>query len=80
MLSAGFHVARGRNAGDKEETTIAFTSLEKASDRKRDILGADWLKKWERSAAKFPASLPADKHPAFEHLILANAQFCNGSR
>ncbi len=80
MLSAGFHVAQGRNAGDKEETTIAFTSLEKASDRKRVILGADWLKKWERSAAKFPASLPADKQPAFEHLILANAQFCNGSR
>jgi queuine tRNA-ribosyltransferase len=75
MLGAGLGVARGRNAGDKEETTIAFTDLEKARQRHRDILGPEWLKKWHRSAAKFPAGLPEDARPAFEARLLALPQF-----
>jgi len=75
MLGAGFGVARGRNAGDKEETTIAFTSLEQALARQRDILGAAWLGKWGRSAAKFPTSLPVDEQPAFEARLRALPQF-----
>jgi len=75
MLGAGLGVARGRNAGDKEETTIAFTDLEKARDRERDILGPEWLKKWHRSAAKFPTDLPGEARPAFESRILALPQF-----
>jgi queuine tRNA-ribosyltransferase len=75
MLSAGFGVAKGRNAGDKEETTIAFTDLGQAHKRNRDILGSEWLKKWERSAAKFPSSLPAEGREAFENQIRACRQF-----
>ena len=75
MLGSGLGVARGRNAGDKEETTIAFTDLEKARQRHRDILGPEWLKKWHRSAAKFPAGLPEDARPAFEARLLALPQF-----
>lgn len=75
MLGAGFGVARGRNAGDKLETTIAFTNLDSARRRGRDILGADWLKKWHRSTAKFPADLPESARPAFESRLLALPQF-----
>jgi queuine tRNA-ribosyltransferase len=75
MLGAGWGVARGRNAGDKEETTIAFTRLEMALQRKRDVLGAEWLKKWNRSAAKFPAGLDAEQRERFEVSIRALPQF-----
>lgn len=75
MLAAGFHVARGRNAGEKVETTIACTSLASAHRRGRDILGADWLAKWERSAAKFPTDFPVEERPAFESLIRSRPQF-----
>jgi hypothetical protein len=75
MLGAGFGVARGRNAGDKEETTIAFTDLENARRRQRDILGSEWLQKWNRSAAKFPKDLPENFRPAFEQNLRALPQF-----
>lgn len=79
MLGAGFGVARGRNAGDKEETTIAFTDLEKARRRNRDILGAEWLAKWERSAAKFPAGLPLEERENFAERIRSLPQFTRKS-
>jgi queuine tRNA-ribosyltransferase len=75
MLAAGFHVSRGRNAGDKEETTIAFTCLEKGRERQREILGAEWLKKWERSSAKFPSDLNSYEREAFEQTIRSRPQF-----
>ena len=75
MLAAGFHVARGRNAGEKAETTIACSILESATARERDILGDHWLAKWERSAAKFPLDLQNDERAAFEHHIRARPQF-----
>lgn len=75
MLGAGWGVARGRNAGDKEETTIAFTHLHKARERDRDVLGAGWVKKWNRSAAKFPPQLDPDDQIIFESKILSLPQF-----
>lgn len=78
LLVAGFHVARGRRAGEKVETTIALTP---AAARGQDaagheMLGADWLEKWRRSAAKFPAGMddPAQQ-AAFERAILEHEQF-----
>jgi len=75
MLAAGFYVARGRNAGDKEETTIAFTCLDKGRERQREMLGAEWLKKWERSSAKFPACIGASEQSVFEQTIRSHPQF-----
>lgn len=76
MLSAGFYVARGRNAGEKEETTIALTP--KAASRSPgayDTLSAQWLAKWHRSGAKYPAELPPQHRAGFERAILAHPQF-----
>lgn len=77
LLAAGFFVARGRNAGEKIETTIALTpaSLRAASARKRELLSRDWLAKWERSAAKFPSDVPGDQRSAFEKVIRGHEQF-----
>ncbi|MDQ6764518.1 MAG: tRNA guanosine(34) transglycosylase Tgt [Verrucomicrobiota bacterium] len=77
LLAAGFFVAKGRNAGDKEETTIALTPKAWASDTRsqHELLSTQWLEKWQRSGAKFPAELPPDARASFEQIIRAHAQF-----
>jgi queuine tRNA-ribosyltransferase len=79
LLAAGFFVARGRNAGDKTETTIALTraALDSAPAEKRDLLSRDWLARWERSAAKFPADIAPNERSAFEKIIRGHEQFRN---
>jgi queuine tRNA-ribosyltransferase len=79
LLGAGFFVARGRNAGDKTETTIALTpaALDLARKEKRDLLSRDWLAKWERSAAKFPSDIAPNERSAFEKIIRDHEQFRN---
>jgi queuine tRNA-ribosyltransferase len=79
LLAAGFFLARGRNAGDKTETTIALTpaALDSARKQKRDLLSHDWLAKWERSAAKFPTDIAPNERSAFEKNIRGHEQFRN---
>jgi len=73
MLAAGFHVARGRSTGEKTETTVARTP--EAVRPEHDLLGDEWLGRWKRSGARFPADLAAVDHPKWEGLILRHAQF-----
>ncbi|MFZ9965119.1 MAG: hypothetical protein ACO3GO_07910, partial [Terrimicrobiaceae bacterium] len=54
---------------------IAFTDLENARRRQRDVLGAEWLAKWNRSAAKFPKDLPVESRADFEKSLRALPQF-----
>jgi queuine tRNA-ribosyltransferase len=77
LLAAGFFVARGRNAGEKVETTIAMTptAAHARSAGNRELLSSDWLAKWERSTAKFPADVAPDDRPAFEKIIRDHQQF-----
>ena len=77
ILAAGFFVARGRNAGEKIETTIALTppAVHNAARTQRDLLSTDWLARWERSAAKFPADVAPNERPAFEKIIRGHEQF-----
>jgi queuine tRNA-ribosyltransferase len=79
LLAAGFHLARGRNAGEKVETTIGLTpaALRRAGARSRELLGSDWLMKWNRSAAKFPTDVAAHEQAAFEKIIRGHEQFRN---
>jgi queuine tRNA-ribosyltransferase len=80
MLAAGFFIARGVPTGPKHETTIALTpaAVQRPGAPPRDLLGPDWLEKWDRSAAKFPVELADDDRPAFEALIRGHAQFQRG--
>ncbi len=56
LLLVGFTVASGVATGPKSETTVAFSTLEYARSRlKASLLGAEWLKRWGRSQAKYPA-------------------------
>jgi queuine tRNA-ribosyltransferase len=77
MLGAGFYVARGRATDDKPESTIAFTpaALRNGAAGRHALLGADWLARWQRSQARFPADLPADQCAAFEEIIRKHGQF-----
>jgi queuine tRNA-ribosyltransferase len=79
LLAAGFLVARGRNAGEKNETTIAVTpaAFNSAGKQQRDLLRSDWLGRWERSAAKFPADIAPNERSAFEKIIHQHQQFRN---
>jgi queuine tRNA-ribosyltransferase len=79
LLAAGFFVARGRNAGEKIETTIALTPAAfcSTSKRKRSLLSRDWLAKWERSAAKFPSDVAPNERSAFEKTVRGHEQFRN---
>jgi queuine tRNA-ribosyltransferase len=79
LLAAGFFVARGRAAGDKTETTIALmpSALNSAPTKKRDLLSRDWLARWERSAAKFPADIAPNERSAFEKIVRGHEQFRN---
>lgn len=78
LLAAGFYVAKGAPTGPKGETTIACTAPALAW-RKPDLLGKDWLGRWERSDARWPLMLSETrdeetlalvaKHPQFAELI-----------
>jgi queuine tRNA-ribosyltransferase len=77
MLAAGFHVARGKGTGQKLETTVAFTPAESTSRwvGHYEVLGAEWLGKWERSRARIPEDLDPALHPEFERRIREHPQF-----
>ena len=80
LLAAGFYVAKGRPAGAKEETTIAFTPAAMFSpfSRSYELLGSEWIGRWSRSHAKFPAEVLAEQRLAFEQQILQHDQFRSG--
>lgn len=74
LLAAGFHVAKGRSAGVKHETTIALTPpLAAASGH--TLLDAAWMEKWHRSHAKYPEGLEEAEFAAFGQRITGHAQF-----
>ncbi len=74
LLAAGFHIARGQGTVDKTDTTIALTPAA-AQARQHELLGGEWLGKWGRSSAKFPADVAAEDHAAFENAIRSHPQF-----
>jgi len=75
LLAAGFYVAKGRSAGRQEETTIALTPAATFAFPPRELLGPEWLARWSRSRAKFPAGIIPDQQQAFERLIREHDQF-----
>jgi queuine tRNA-ribosyltransferase len=79
LLASGFHLARGRNAGEKIETTIALTpaALRSSFTQRRELLASDWLAKWNRSAAKFPTDVAPNERSVFEKIIRDHEQFRN---
>jgi hypothetical protein len=76
MLAAGFYVAKGRGIADRPETTVALATLAAgAPEAGHELLGPDWLAKWNRSEAKIPAWVRPNEQPAFEASIVGHPQF-----
>ncbi len=77
LLTAGWHVARGRGIGGRPETTLALTpaALREREAGCYELLGANWLARWNRSGARIPAWVPAAGQAAFEATILGHPQF-----
>ncbi|CAN5581263.1 hypothetical protein BH18VER1_BH18VER1_13660 [soil metagenome] len=82
LLAAGFYVAQGRSIGAKAETTIAVTPSAFGSDlaARHSYLSSEWINRWNRSHAKFPAEvLPFDR-AEFETTIREHDQFQSACR
>ena len=77
LLAAGFFVAEGVGTGPKATTTVAYSRREGVREEPAAprLLGADWLARWRRSDAKFPAGLSATQQAAFEQRIEGHPQF-----
>jgi hypothetical protein len=74
FLAAGFHVARGNSTGHKGETTIICTAGA-LRWRAPQLLGKEWLEKWERSGARWPLTLAGDPEPDLLELVRNHPQF-----
>lgn len=59
MLAAGFYVAKGRATGPKQETTIGLSPRAARMEHGRELLAAQWLRRWERSDAQAPLGVDA---------------------
>lgn len=76
MLAAGFYLARGRGTGPKAETTIGLSpaAAAAASEHSHELLGVEWLAKWQRSDARAPhGSLPGDT--SWQEAVSGHPQF-----
>ena len=74
LLAAGFFVAKGCAAGPKLETTIALSPLASALPHGRELLGAEWLSKWQRSDAQAPMGV-ADSDESWRQVVTGHPQF-----
>lgn len=74
LLAAGFFVAHGRATGPKTETTIICTLPDKVL-RPREFLGADWLKKWERSHMRLPLGADPAEEASWLARVRSHEQF-----
>lgn len=73
MLAAGFFVAKGRATGPKQETTIGLSPLA-AATTSHELLGADWLARWERSDAQAPLGV-SDGDQTWRAAVREHPQF-----
>lgn len=77
LLAAGFFVGQGLPSGPKPETTVAALRTQDLQRCGRPLLGPEWLKRWERSQARFPGDIEAathEKKSEFEGLIRNHPQ------
>jgi queuine tRNA-ribosyltransferase len=74
MLAAGFYVAKGRGTGPKAETTIGLSPSAAAAAHGHELLGLDWLAKWQRSETQAPLG-DFEHSDAWRGDVLAHPQF-----
>jgi queuine tRNA-ribosyltransferase len=62
MLVGGWYVAYGAATGQKRETSVAISEAGLASLGQLKLLGAEWLRRWERSDAARPFGYTGDDY------------------
>ena len=75
LLAAGFYVAAGQSTGTRMETTIARTPVALTQLPSRPLIKIDWLEKWGRSQAPFPAGTPIEDIAGLQQILLQHPQF-----
>ena len=74
LLAAGFSVCYGIGSGPKDETTLAFKSLEDVRAHPRP-LDERWLKRYERSSAKVDDNLSVEEKEDIHKKVVNHRQF-----
>jgi queuine tRNA-ribosyltransferase len=74
MLAAGFYVAKGLATGPKAETTIGLSPRAACTPHDHQLLGAEWLAKWQRSDTQAPFGSLADD-ATWHDAIIRHPQF-----
>jgi queuine tRNA-ribosyltransferase len=74
MLAAGFYIAKGRGTGPKLETTIGLSPRAAAAPHAHELLGPEWLAKWQRSDAQAPLGSDVDD-VSWQDAVLRHPQF-----
>jgi queuine tRNA-ribosyltransferase len=74
MLAAGFYVAKGRATGAKAETTIALSAGAASEPHPYELLGTEWLSKWQRSDAQAPFG-STQQDVSWHDAVLTHPQF-----
>lgn len=75
LLAAGFFVGKGVRMGTRPETTVALTTRNHSQPNFHNLLLGEWVEHWNRSGAKFPASISPTQYGEFEERIRGHAQF-----
>ncbi|MFP5458005.1 MAG: tRNA guanosine(34) transglycosylase Tgt [Bacteriovoracia bacterium] len=75
LLAAGFSVGYGPATGPKSTTTMAFTDSRLAKKLGVELLGAEWLTRWEKSDVKTARNLSSTDAVDFEAKIRRHPQF-----
>lgn len=74
LLGAGFDVARGVGTGPKLETTIAIVPGTSSSDH-FDLLGKEWLGRWDRSQSQVPETMSEEAAEDLRSRVRSHRQF-----
>jgi len=74
LLAEGFFVGYGVGIGPKAHTTTIFND-EVLARKTGNLLGAEWLARWERSGAQFPENLNDGQKTEFALKVRKHSQF-----
>ena len=75
LLASGWSVGYGPQSGPKSTTTVAFNDPSLAETLEMNLLGAEWLARWERSHMKTARELSQTEERVFEEKIKQHPQF-----
>jgi queuine tRNA-ribosyltransferase len=74
LLAAGLWVAKGEPTTGRPESTVALSAAAVVVTR-HELLGPEWLARWERSQARYPSDVTEDERASFDALVRRHPQF-----